>query len=159
MEIKHSVRQENYGYLLGLFCAFLLMVLPVASNPYWPNFFIIIIFYSTLITQKRFQLTAFWLMAIFYDLLVGSYLIGQSALIYSLIAGFIYYYQKPLSYSSPWQQAWALGGLTFLANLMYLFFESLDRGVFDLKHVFIPAIFNIIIWWIVAKFLLKDGYE
>ena len=111
---------------LTVFAAMILSALPIPqwAHVFWPEWVLLVVIYWCLAMPERLNIKFAWFVGILSDLLEGS-LLGQHALLYTLIAWLTTYFYQRLRLYPPHQQVF------FIALLLLIYIKTHNACVFQ----------------------------
>ncbi len=146
-----GLRPRN-GWVIwvSLAVALLLSVAPMPSfmdigRPLWPALFLT---YWTLALPHRVGMTTAWLLGLAEDVLYGT-LLGQNALILTLITFLVLTLHQRLRMFPMWQQSLVLMVVFGLAQLVQLWLNALTGNRPPTLAFVLPAVVSALLWpWV-----------
>ncbi|WCD81598.1 rod shape-determining protein MreD [Pseudomonas sp. TUM22785] len=146
--------RSNNGWVIwfSLLLALLLSVAPMPTfmevgRPLWPA---LLLTYWTLALPHRVGVTTAWLVGVAEDVLYGT-LLGQNALILSLITFLVLTLHQRLRMFPMWQQSLVLMVVFGLAQLVQLWLNALTGNRPPTLLFLLPALVSALLWpWIFA---------
>ncbi|MCQ4270738.1 MULTISPECIES: rod shape-determining protein MreD [Pseudomonas] len=147
-------RRSNNGWLVWLtfILAMLLSVAPMPAfmeigRPLWPA---LVLTYWTLALPQKVGMTTAWVIGIAQDVLNGT-LLGQNALVLTLIVFLVLALHQRLRMFPMWQQSLVLLVVFGLAQLVQLWLNALTGNRPPTLAFVLPALVSALLWpWVCA---------
>ena len=145
-------RRSNNGWLVWLtfILAMLLSVAPMPAfmeigRPLWPA---LVLTYWTLALPQKVGMTTAWVIGIAQDVLNGT-LLGQNALVLTLIVFLVLALHQRLRMFPMWQQSLVLLVVFGLAQLVQLWLNALTGNRPPTLAFVLPALVSALLWpWV-----------
>lgn len=154
--MEGNIIKDSLFISITLLIAMMLTILPLPQWAawYWPAWVFMVLLFWMMAVPHRVGIGAAFISGLLLDLLTGT-ILGQHALLFTLIAYFFIRFQVPIHSLPAWQQAI----LVFIATVIYFTLQYWIMAMAGLSSgtgkYWLPIITTTFLWpW--ARLLLRD---
>ncbi len=145
-----NILKDYVVIVITILIAMILAILPLPHWALWarPDWILITLLFWIMVIPQRVNIGIVWCVGLFSDLLTGT-LLGQHALVYSLIAYLVIRFIPQLRNFPLWQQTLLIATLVMLSLALQLWIRSLAGSSPGSWAYWLSAFTSAIIWpWI-----------
>lgn len=148
-------RAKNVSYWMVAATVLVAMVLstlpmPQWARPLWPEWILLVVIYWCLATPEKLNVKFAWSVGILADLLKGS-LLGQHALLYTLIAYLTTHFHQRLRLYPAYQQVFFIALLVLLHTVISIWIGMPRHSLWIDWHSMLPVVSSMLAWpWVFA---------
>lgn len=153
------IQSQHHGghiILLSLLTALLLSITPLPESlaAFRPDWLALTLLYWCLALPQRIGVGVAWMTGLLQDVLTGT-LLGQHALILSLIAYIVLRFHQRIRPFPPWQQAIIVALLLLLTQLITLWINGIIGRSVNSWTYWLPSVSGTLLWPVVFYLLRK----